>query len=205
MHKATLTFDRDDRDSLPPLTPPGRPGRRRPGADRCGRSRKGGRCEKGEWRQRHERTPVCYRNRQPHPPESSDLRPRRGNSAKLLHHTHGIHLAPMFHDLSTGNSDDVDHSKGYALARWRNAHELAFMGAAPGATDCHLVTFGDRVVNCDFEVREGAAKQGAVLFDGLPPRRYSGWEFLVLNESGSQQIVDQNYFSLIEDFLDYAT
>src|SRR4030067_1126924 len=92
---------------------------------------------------------------------------------------------------------EVDHSKGYALAGWRNAHELAFMGAAPGATYCHLVTFGDRVVNCDFEVREGAAKQGAELFDGLPPWRYSGWEFLVLKERGGKQILVQTYFSLI--------
>jgi len=111
----------------------------------------------------------------------------------------------MLHNLATGNADDVDHSEGYLLAGWRNAHELALMAAAPGLTGHHLVAFGDHIVDRGFEVREGAAEHVGQLFDALTARRYSGREFFVINEAGSQQLVDQTHVSPIEDFLDEAT
>ena len=52
----------------------------------------------------------------------------------------------MFHKLAPSHADDVDHSKGYALAGWRNTHKLALMGAAPGLTDYNLVALGDNIV-----------------------------------------------------------
>ena len=110
----------------------------------------------------------------------------------------------MLHNLAAGNADDVDHFEGYPLAGRRNAHELALVGAAPGATDHHLVAGGDRVVDCDLKVREGAAKFRGELFDGLTARRYTGREFFVLNEAGSKQLVDQTDISPIEDFVDDA-
>ena len=120
---------------------------------------------------------------------------RRWGDAKLLHQAHGIHLAPMFHKFATSNADSIDHTKGYALAGWGNTHKLAFMGATPGATEYHLVVFGDNVVNGDFKVWEGAAKDGGKGFDGLTTRRESRWEFFVLNEVGRTQLIDQAYIS----------
>jgi hypothetical protein len=124
-----------------------------------------------------------------------------GDCAKLHHETHAIHLAPMFHKLAPTDADDVDYSKGYALAGWRNAHERALLGAAPGRTDHHLIAFGENIVYCDFEVWEGAAEHGDQLFDALTITRYSGWQVFAFNEVGRKELIDQTRVSVIEGFL----
>jgi hypothetical protein len=108
----------------------------------------------------------------------------------------------MFHDLPLGNAQDVEYGNSEALAGWWHAHKLALLGTVPGHLDDHLITFGDKIIDCGFEVRESAVKYGGELFDALRTRRYFGGEFFVLNEVGRNQLVDQTYVSLIEDFLD---
>ena len=111
----------------------------------------------------------------------------------------------MFHSLAPRNADDIDHSKGYALAGWRNAHKLALMGAAPGLTNYHLIAFGDNIVYRGFEVWEGAAQHGGQLFDALTITRYSGWEFFAFHEVGRKKLVGQTDVSSIEKFLHELT
>lgn len=82
---------------------------------------------------------------------------RCGDYAELLHQAHVVHLAPMFRTLAPSNAEDVDHSKGYTVASWRNAHKLARMGASPSLADDHHVAFGDHTLDRGLEVWEGAA------------------------------------------------
>jgi hypothetical protein len=97
---------------------------------------------------------------------------RGWDGTKLLHHTHTIHLAPMLYQLSIRNTDNVDHAKGYALAGGWDAQKLALLGAIPGHAEYHLVVFGEDVINCGFEIWEGAAQHGGqhVEILGLRPR-----------------------------------
>ena len=111
----------------------------------------------------------------------------------------------MFHKLAPSNADDVDHSKRYVLASWRNAHEFALVGAPPSHTQYHLIAFGDHVVYRGFEIWECAAYGGSQLFDAFTTRRHSGGQFFVFNEVGRQELVGLTDVSPDEDFLHHVT
>lgn len=66
----------------------------------------------------------------------------------------------MFHNLALSNTEDVEYANGYAFVGWRYTHKLALLGTVPGHVDDHLFTFGDKVIDCGFEVREGTAQHG---------------------------------------------
>jgi hypothetical protein len=102
------------------------------------------------------------------------------DGAKLLHHTHTIHLAPKFHQLAILNTDDVDHAKGYVFAGGRDTQKLAPLGAAPGHGDSHRVAIDENVINCGFKIWEGAAHHGGQLFDALAVIRFARWELFVV-------------------------
>lgn len=127
---------------------------------------------------------------------------RGWDGAKLLHQTHAIHQAPMFHELAISNTDDVDHAKGYALAGGRDAQKLALLGAAPGHADYHLVAFGEDVINCGFEIWEGAAQHDGQHFYALAVIRYAGWELFVVNEVGRRYFANDTDVSPVEELLD---
>ena len=89
-------------------------------------------------------------------------------------------LAPK--QIGISNAENIDHVNGDGLAGGWNTHKLTLMGAGPGHVQYDFVTFGDKVLNCGFDVGESTMQHSKQRFGGLTTRWYARWKFLMFNE-----------------------
>src|SRR5215211_2027523 len=80
-------------------------------------------------------------------------RPR--DDAKLLHHAEVIPHRPVLHDPPISDTHDIDEPHRHLSAGWKDAHELALMGAVKGLACRNLVPFGHHGLYGEIRIREG--------------------------------------------------
>ena len=76
-----------------------------------------------------------------------------------------ILVAPVLYSLAASITGDVNRRHRHLLAGGRNTQKHSSMGAVPGATRHHLVSFSDHILNREMEIGEGAAHHDGELFD----------------------------------------
>jgi len=80
----------------------------------------------------------------------------RRNDAELLHHTEIIHACPNLRDLSVRYAIHIDPLELDSFSCGRDSDKLAFVCAVRGLDQRYLVSFGNKVVECEMQVWEGS-------------------------------------------------
>jgi len=91
----------------------------------------------------------------------------RWSDPKLVNHAEVIIIAPVFYELSVGETHDVNPGHCHLLASGGNAEELALVGAVHRDTDRHFVALGDRFLVLPMQVWESGTQNGDDLFVAL--------------------------------------
>src|SRR3989442_9658952 len=111
-------------------------------------------------------------------PWRDDLLPRLlsggWHDAELLHHPHGVPLAPVLDALPVHEPRYVDTGNRHLLPGRRNPHELALVGALHRPSDDDLVALRDDVVDRRPAVRERSEPHREQHLIAFLPRRHPG-------------------------------
>ncbi len=73
----------------------------------------------------------------------------------MLQHAQAVFLMPDFHDLAVLNANDVDARNRHLLAGCGDAKELPLVSGTIGPPIYNLVPFGNQILKCGLEIREG--------------------------------------------------
>ncbi len=79
---------------------------------------------------------------------------RRYNDPELLQHTEIIHAYPYLRDHSIRNAEHLYPLDHDTISRGRDPQKISLVRAVGSPYLCHLVSFSDREVGRDVQVRE---------------------------------------------------
>src|SRR5256886_10015631 len=131
---------------------------------------------------------------------------QRGDYAQLLKHAKHVVACPGLDHLAVLITVDVDPGHGRVLVRWRDAHQLALVGASCGPAGHDLVVLRDLVVDRDAYVGKRASVDLNELLQTVWPSELATRHIGVVEGSvGSRQLIDSRELALIPDFLQTAT